>query len=220
MEWTLGDLRARYRKPRGVEQFGIEAMPPELKAVRYHDLFAIVFNFLVNPGVTLVGGACRCVRPVVLGGGCGRDDRHRAGVRRLRRDGDRRRRLRHSRSGRDLDGRRLARHEMDAFAVAHDRLDRLIRVPDLGQVACDCCIAQAMDRDTVSLVGVSLAVAVLQTLVALVGYGSLKLLARVALPAKLLTLIYLVALMLTHEDQHFAPSQVLAYPSNPASYWL
>ena len=49
-------LRARYRQPRGVEQFGIEAIPANLKTVRWYDLFAIVFNFLVNPGVILVGG--------------------------------------------------------------------------------------------------------------------------------------------------------------------
>ena len=49
-------LRARYHQPRGVEQFGIEAIPADLKTVRWYDLFAIVFNFLVNPGVILVGG--------------------------------------------------------------------------------------------------------------------------------------------------------------------
>lgn len=49
-------LAARYRQPRQVEQFGIEAIPPELKTVRWWDLFSIILNFLVNPGTIVVGG--------------------------------------------------------------------------------------------------------------------------------------------------------------------
>ena len=40
----------------GVEQFGIEPVPPELKTVRWHDIFAIIFGFALNPGSMLVGG--------------------------------------------------------------------------------------------------------------------------------------------------------------------
>src|SRR5271166_4302085 len=50
------DLRARYRQPAGVEQFGIEPVPEELKTVRWFDLFSIMFNFLINPGMMLSGG--------------------------------------------------------------------------------------------------------------------------------------------------------------------
>ncbi|HET6873079.1 MAG TPA: cytosine permease, partial [Sporolactobacillaceae bacterium] len=49
-------LSKRYKQPKGVEQFGIEAIPPELKKVRWWDLFLMVVNFLVNPGTILVGG--------------------------------------------------------------------------------------------------------------------------------------------------------------------
>lgn len=49
------DLAERYRQPAGVEQFGIEAIPQDRRTVKWYDLFAIVLNFLVNPGTILVG---------------------------------------------------------------------------------------------------------------------------------------------------------------------
>jgi cytosine/uracil/thiamine/allantoin permease len=49
-------LRARYRQPAGVEQYGIEPVPEERKTVGWFDLFSIMFNFLINPGTMLVGG--------------------------------------------------------------------------------------------------------------------------------------------------------------------
>ena len=49
-------IRRRYHQPKGVEQFGIEPVPPELKTVRWHDIFAIIFGFALNPGSMLVGG--------------------------------------------------------------------------------------------------------------------------------------------------------------------
>ena len=41
-------IRQRYRQPKGVEQFGIEPVPPELKTVRWHDIFSIIFGFALN----------------------------------------------------------------------------------------------------------------------------------------------------------------------------
>ena len=49
-------IRQRYRQPKGVEQFGIEPVPPELKTVRWHDIFAIIFGF---PGNMLQGTVVR-----------------------------------------------------------------------------------------------------------------------------------------------------------------
>src|SRR6201993_3124082 len=49
-------IRRRYHQPKGVEQFGIEPVPPELKTVWWHDIFAIIFGFALNPGSMLVGG--------------------------------------------------------------------------------------------------------------------------------------------------------------------
>src|SRR5215467_14619572 len=50
------DLRARYRQPAGVEQFGIEPVPEERKTVGWFDLFSIMFNFMINPGTMFSGG--------------------------------------------------------------------------------------------------------------------------------------------------------------------
>src|ERR1700676_4657284 len=55
-------IRQRYHQPKGVEQFGIEPVPPELKTGRWHDIFSIIFGFALNPGSILVGGL-----PVVSG---------------------------------------------------------------------------------------------------------------------------------------------------------
>lgn len=49
------ELAQHYRQPGGVEQFGIEAIPEDRRTVRWYDLFAIILNFLVNPGTILVG---------------------------------------------------------------------------------------------------------------------------------------------------------------------
>ena len=40
----------------GRECRGIEPVPPELKTVRWHDIFSIIFGFALNPGSMLVGG--------------------------------------------------------------------------------------------------------------------------------------------------------------------
>jgi nucleobase:cation symporter-1, NCS1 family len=50
------ELSAQYHQPAGVEQFGLEAIPLELKTVRWYDLFVIVVNFLINPATILIAG--------------------------------------------------------------------------------------------------------------------------------------------------------------------
>jgi nucleobase:cation symporter-1, NCS1 family len=39
-----------------VEQFGLEAIPQELKTVAWYDIFLIIVNFLINPASILIGG--------------------------------------------------------------------------------------------------------------------------------------------------------------------
>ena len=48
-------LGRKYHQPKGVEQFGIEPIPEDLKTVKWYDLFVIVVNFLLNPGMILIG---------------------------------------------------------------------------------------------------------------------------------------------------------------------
>src|SRR3984893_15250153 len=49
-------LQHRYHQPKGVEQFGIEAIPEGRKTDKWYDLFSIILNFLVNPATILRGG--------------------------------------------------------------------------------------------------------------------------------------------------------------------
>jgi hypothetical protein len=42
-------VRARYRQPAGVEQFGIEPVPEERKTAGWFDLFSIMFKFPDQP---------------------------------------------------------------------------------------------------------------------------------------------------------------------------
>ena len=39
-----------------MEQFGLEAIPEQLKTVAWYDLFLIIVNFLINPASILIGG--------------------------------------------------------------------------------------------------------------------------------------------------------------------
>jgi nucleobase:cation symporter-1, NCS1 family len=50
------ELSSHYHQPQGVEQFGLEAIPQELKTVAWYDLFLIIVNFLINPASILIGG--------------------------------------------------------------------------------------------------------------------------------------------------------------------
>ena len=50
------ELQRRYHQPKGVEQFGIEAIPQSRKIVKWYDLFSIILNFLISPSTILRGG--------------------------------------------------------------------------------------------------------------------------------------------------------------------
>ena len=71
-----------------------------------------------------------------------------------------------------------------------------------------------------SLVVVSITFAVLQAIVALIGYDSLKHLSRIALPFKILILSFVLVLLGSYSDPNFAPSQVFQYAGKPDAGWL
>ena len=70
------------------------------------------------------------------------------------------------------------------------------------------------------MITVSITFAVLQAVVAIIGYDSLKHLSRMALPFKIAILYIVLVLLATHDDPHFAPSQVFAYAGKPEAGWL
>jgi NCS1 nucleoside transporter family len=214
-------IRQRYRQPKHVEQFGIEPVPTELKTVRWHDIFSIIFGFALNPGSILVGGLAVVSGLSFLGA-----------------------------VGAITSGVLLATVAYTIMATVgvdyglpgqvSTRMVYGVRgakwVPSFLRtiastywfayqtVAGSLAVVAILDRWTGtphSLVMVSITFAVLQAVVAIIGYGSLKHLSRMALPFKIVILSYVIWLMATSGLPHFSVPEVLAYPGNPEkANWL
>ena len=213
-------IRRRYHQPKGVEQFGIEPVPTELKTVRWLDIFSIIFGFALNPGSMLVGGLAVVSGLSFLGA-----------------------------VGAITGGVLLATIAYTIMATVgvdfglpgqvSTRMVYGLRgakwVPSFLRtiastywfayqtVAGSLAVVAILDRWTGtahSLVTVSLIFAVLQAVVAIIGYDLLKHLSRMALPFKIVILCFILVLLATHDDPHFAPSQVLHYAGKPEAGWL
>jgi NCS1 family nucleobase:cation symporter-1 len=213
-------LRARYHQPSGVEQFGIEAIPSHLKTVRWFDLFSIIFNFLVNPGVILVaglavasglsfweaiiaeiGGVVLSFVAYIVMATVGVDY--------------------------GIPGQVATRM---AFGVRGAKwVPSLLRTLAsiywfaFQTLAGSLAIVAVLDKwlgGQFSLVAVSLVFAALQVMVAAVGYDSLKLLSRFALPIKVAILIYLMGLLIMHPEPSFAVAEVFAYAGASGPHWV
>lgn len=204
-------LSRRYRQPRGVEQFGIEAIPPEKKTVRWWDLFSIVLNFLVNPGTVLVAGLAVAAglsfwgalfvevvgitiafTVYVIVATVGVDY--------------------------GIPGQVATRM---AFGIRGSKwVASLVRVlasiywfafqTIAGALAITSVIRQLFGVHA-SVPLVSVIFAVFQVLVATVGYGSLKVLSRFAFPVKLAITGYLIYALMTYHDPTYAPGAVFSW---------
>jgi NCS1 nucleoside transporter family len=221
---TIGEIeekiRRRYRQPKGVEQFGIEPVPPELKTVRWHDIFSIIFGFALNPGSILVGGlavvsglsfvgAVAAITCGVLLATIAYTIMATVGV-----DYG----LPGQVSTRMVYGLRGAKW-VPSFLRTIASTYWFAYQTVAGSLA----VVAILDRWTGtphSLVMVSVAFAVLQAVVAIIGYDSLKHLSRLALPFKIVILSYVLLLLATNGQPHFSVGEVLAYPGKPAANWL
>ena len=188
-------IRQRYRQPKGVEQFGIEPVPPELKTVRWHDIFAIIFGFALNPGSMLVGGmavvsglsfwrAIGAITGGVLLATIAYTITATVGV-----DYG----LPGQVSMRMVYGLRGAKW-MPSFLRTIASTYWFAYQTVAGSLA----VVAILDRWTGtphSLVAVSVTFAVLQAIVAIIGYDSLKHLSRIALPFKILILSFVLFLL-------------------------
>ncbi|MBV8937839.1 MAG: cytosine permease [Alphaproteobacteria bacterium] len=213
-------IRQRYHQPKGVEQFGIEPVPSELKTVRWHDIFAIIFGFALNPGSMLVGGmavisglsfwgAIGAITGGVLLATIAYTITATVGV-----DYG----LPGQVSMRMVYGLRGAKW-VPSFLRTIASTYWFAYQTVAGSLA----VVAILDRWTGtphSLVAVSIIFAVLQAIVALIGYDSLKHLSRIALPFKILILSFVLVLLGTHSDPNFAPAQVFHYAGKPESGWL
>ena len=212
-------LSRRYLQPKGVEQFGIEPIPEDLKTVKWYDLFLIVVNFLLNPGNILVGtlavtaglafwaGVTAVVLGIIIAFGAylvmatlGVDYGLPGQV-----------------STRMAYGIRGAKWIPSAVRTISSIYWFAFQTlaGALGIVA----VLNAWLGIKFSLITVSLVFAILQVVVALVGYDSLKNLSRAAFPVKIVILVYLCYLLMTNDAPNYAPGEVFAYTGTAGWKW-
>jgi NCS1 nucleoside transporter family len=213
-------LRARYRQPAGVEQFGIEPVPQERQTTGWFDLFSIMFNFLINPGMMLSGG-------LMVAAGLSFQAALAAGffgtiialgfyliMATLGVDyglpGQVATRVVYGLRGSKLLPS-LLRTVVSVYWFSFQTL--------VGASAIVAVLAK-ITGVTYPLIWVSVIFGLIQACVAVIGFGSLKVLARVALPIKVIVLAYLFVVFARHDDPNFAPAQVLSYPGASGWTWV
>ncbi len=214
------DLQKRYRQPTRVEQFGIEAIPDAKKTVRWYDLFSIILNFLVNPATILRGGlgvaaglsfqasvaaeccgiiiAC-CFYIVMATAGVDYGVPGQVATRAVY----------------GLRGSKLIPSFLRSLASCYWFAFQTM----IGATA----IVAVLNKLTGaqhSLILVSVIFGVVQALVAVVGYESLKHLSRIALPLKIALFAYLFVFLANHADPNFAPRAVWAFPGKAGWNWV
>lgn len=212
-------LAKRYRQPRGVEQFGIEAVPEDKRDVRWWDLFAIVLNFLVNPGTVFVAGLAvasglsfwGALAAEVIGitiafivyvivATVGVDYGVPGQVA--------------TRMAFGLRGSKWIPSVLRTIASIYWFAFQTIA----GALGITAVVRELFDV-SLNLALVSVVFAVLQVLVATVGYGSLKVLSRIAFPAKLAITAYLIYALMTHDEASYAPSAVFSWGGTVGWKW-
>ena len=214
------DLRRRYRQPTGVEQFGIEAVPESLKTVKWYDLFSIILNFLVNPATILRGGlgvaaglsfqgsllaevcgiVIACSFYVVMAT-VGVDYGIPGQVA--------------TRAVYGLRGSKLVPSLLRSLASCYWFAFQTV----IGATAI-VAVLEKLTGTHYSLILVSVLFGIVQAVVAVVGYDSLKALSRVALPVKLAIFVYLFVALANNSDPNFAPGAVLSFPGKSGWNWL
>jgi nucleobase:cation symporter-1, NCS1 family len=213
-------IRRRYHQPKGVEQFGIEPIPLEKKTVKGLDIFSIILGLCLSPGSIMVGGLAVvsglsfigavtaitlgmliAVVPYTIMATVGVDYGLPGQV-----------------------GTRMAYGLRGAkWIPSFIRTIASVYWFAFQTVAGSIALVAVLQRWTgihFSLVTVSLVFAILQAFVAIVGYTSLKHLSRIALPFKLGILSYVVYVMASNPDPHFAPSAVLGYAGDARASFL
>ncbi|MFY9140519.1 MAG: cytosine permease [Thermacetogeniaceae bacterium] len=213
------ELARKYRQPKGVEQFGIEAVPPELKTAHWWDLFNIIINFLIQPGmmviaglaiasglpfwgavVTSVSGVFIAYVAYVVMATVGVDY--------------------------GIPGQVATRM---AFGIQGSKwLPSLVRVlasiywfafQTLAGAAGITAILNAMFGLNVSLILVSVIFAIFQALIAILGYDSLKVLSKIAFPAKIVLIAMILYLLINYPEPNFNWNNVLSYPGTIGWHW-
>ena len=203
-----------------IETYGMQPVPLHLRTLRWQDLFCIIINFQLNAGQILVAGLSvaaglpvwQAILAQVLGIAVAFIPY-----------------LLMATVGVDYGIPGQAATRM-AFGLRGARmLPSLVRTIAstywfaFQTIAGSLAIAAVLDRWTGtahSLLAISIAFGVLQAVVAILGYGSLKILSRIALPLKIVILSWMVITLMTHHDPNFAPSRVFAFASKGGGWLL
>ena len=214
------DLQKRYRQPTRVEQFGIEAIPEGRKTVKWYDLFSIILNFLVNPATILRGGlgvvaglsfqasvlaeccgiliAC-CFYIVMATAGVDYGVPGQVATRAVY----------------GLRGSKLIPSFLRSLASCYWFAFQTM----IGATAIVAVLNKLTGTEH-SLILVSVLFGIVQALVAVVGYESLKHLSRIALPLKIALFAYLFVFLANQANANFAPSAVWAFPGTSGWNWV
>jgi NCS1 family nucleobase:cation symporter-1 len=213
-------LRQRYRQPAGVEQFGIEPVPVDRRTVGWFDLFSIMFNFMINPGTLLSGGLAVAAGlpfvPAVMAQVAGTAvalafylvmatigvDYGIPGQVATRA-------VYGWRGAKAIPS--LLRTVASVYWFAFQTLDGASAIVAM---------LPKLTQTTLPLVGVSVIFGLIQAGVAVIGYGSLTALSRIALPIKVVAMAYLFVLFARHDDPNFGIAAVLSYPGGNAWNWV
>jgi nucleobase:cation symporter-1, NCS1 family len=213
-------LRERYRQPAGVEQFGIEPVPEERKTTGWFDLFSIMFNFMINPGTLLSGGLAVAAGlpfvPAVMAQVAGT-----AVALAFY--------LVMATIGVDygIPGQ-VATRAVYGWRGAK-AIPSLLRTvasvywfafQTLAGASAIVAMLPKLTQTTLPLVGVGVIFGLIQAGVAVIGYGSLTALSRIALPIKVVAMAYLFVLFARHDDPNFGIAAVLSYPGGNAWNWV
>ena len=213
-------LRQRYRQPAGVEHFGIEPVPPDRRTVGWFDLFSIMFNFMINPGTLLSGGLAvaaglpflTAVMTQVAGTAVALVFY-----------------LVMATIGVDygIPGQ-VATRAVYGWRGAK-AIPSLLRTvasvywfafQTLASASAIVAMLPKLTETTLPLVGVSVIFGLIQAGVAVIGYGSLTALSRIALPIKVVAMAYLFVLFARHDDPNFGIAAVLSYPGASGWNWV
>ncbi|AZU62131.1 purine-cytosine permease family protein [Neobacillus mesonae] len=211
-------LSKKYRQPKGVEQFGIEAVPEELRTVRWWDISAMVLNFVVNPGTILISGSLiaaglsfwQAVLAGFLSIAIGFSvyliaatvgvDYGIPGLVSMR-------------SVFGIRGSWLASGLRTISSVYWFAFQTISGA--LGLTA----VLEVILNKSVSLTLVSLIFAILQVLIATFGYNSLKILSRYSLVLKLLFSTTIIYVLMNYPSSSFHPNAVFSFAGGAGMKW-
>lgn len=213
------ELAKKYKNPKGVENFGVEPVPDELRTTRWYDLLMIFASFFITPVHMMIAGTAITVGGLsfwgaifsqILGAAiaftffclfavAGTDYGLPGAVATRFSLGEKFSRF----------GPSLLRWLTSAFYFASQTLGGGLAIQAL---------LRELTGNTYNLIAISLVFAVFQTIVAVMGFEGLKKLTRVIFPIKLLGMAYITYALLSSGLPEFQWSAISSTPATNTSW--